>query len=739
MSKVLTNNAWLAGVVGLAFVLSFAFGFVTTQAEEDLEAQIAELMQTIAQLEAELDEEPEAPADPAPVAGGLTPVTFEGNMGPGSSGENVRALQEWLNENGYTVADSGAGSPGNETTYYGTLTQEAVGAFQDDQGVAYGQHRGWWGPASRDAARAAEGEPVDPVDPVDPANDEDEVDEDELSASLSADPETVDRGDSTTLSWDSQNATYCEGTGFDTEGETSGEVEVTVDEDTEYLIECEDEDGNFVEASVTVETEEPAMAGEEGYIELNDMSLSSVDIDLGDTEVLAEVEAEAIDSDVEVRRVDFQFNHRPWLFYDEVRLLMDGEEVASLSGQGDFRSTSDIDGSWDNGWRARFSRMNEVIRMDEEVTMELEVDVKSAIRSERYEGVDLQVDMYSEGLRYVDALGIMESYGALDNPVEINLEDDFGVGELSVDLNDDSPADGMIEVDEDDNTVGEEVLVFDVEAEDSDVEVQTVDLTIDYDSATTSELDDVLRRVRLYADGSQVGSKSSFGDAATTTVTIDDIDHMIARDDVETFSVEVEFYPTSNSEFHVPGELDVYVSNITGEDADYVTVDTDDLDVGEGDTMTVATEGLVASYAGKSADRERYSDDGWEGVYTFDIDVQAVNEDFYISESSGEVFNGTSSITLSPDADAEITHVSIDSTADLTDDTMMGGAYAYEIEDGDTETMTVTVRVRRTSGEGDHRVTLDEMEYHDEDEEGTSTSLGSPEFRSSSLFLRYDN
>ncbi len=53
------------------------------------------------------------------------------NLYPGSRGADVRALQQYLNTKGFLVAQSGAGSPGNETDYYGSLTAAAVRRFQE--------------------------------------------------------------------------------------------------------------------------------------------------------------------------------------------------------------------------------------------------------------------------------------------------------------------------------------------------------------------------------------------------------------------------------------------------------------------------------------------------------------------------------------------------------------------------------------------------------------------------------
>ena len=49
----------------------------------------------------------------------------------GSSGEDVRCLQKYLNWSGFTLAASGAGSPVNETFYFGARTQAAVKTWQE--------------------------------------------------------------------------------------------------------------------------------------------------------------------------------------------------------------------------------------------------------------------------------------------------------------------------------------------------------------------------------------------------------------------------------------------------------------------------------------------------------------------------------------------------------------------------------------------------------------------------------
>jgi peptidoglycan hydrolase-like protein with peptidoglycan-binding domain/HEPN domain-containing protein len=64
-----------------------------------------------------------------------------------SAGQDIKCLQEYLNDSGYNVASNGAGSPGNETTIYAGKTKAAVLRWQLDNDVAGAN--GVFGPASR--------------------------------------------------------------------------------------------------------------------------------------------------------------------------------------------------------------------------------------------------------------------------------------------------------------------------------------------------------------------------------------------------------------------------------------------------------------------------------------------------------------------------------------------------------------------------------------------------------------
>lgn len=76
------------------------------------------------------------------------------SLSVGTTGEDVRCLQRYLNWSGVFVATSGAGAPGLETAYYGPRTADAVARWQNTHsaqvlaplGIPAGT--GYWGPSS---------------------------------------------------------------------------------------------------------------------------------------------------------------------------------------------------------------------------------------------------------------------------------------------------------------------------------------------------------------------------------------------------------------------------------------------------------------------------------------------------------------------------------------------------------------------------------------------------------------
>ena len=140
----LTTTIMLSGAVMLVPVAQAQ----TTVA--DLEDQIQALLATITQLQASL----------VVLQGGAPIVSascsFTRDLTVGSSGADVKCLQQYFNADPDTkVADSGVGSPGNETEFFGSLTKAAAIKWQDKYSaqvlapVNLSAGTGYWGNSSR--------------------------------------------------------------------------------------------------------------------------------------------------------------------------------------------------------------------------------------------------------------------------------------------------------------------------------------------------------------------------------------------------------------------------------------------------------------------------------------------------------------------------------------------------------------------------------------------------------------
>jgi len=101
-------------------------------------AQIAALQAQIAGL---LGQTPAAPVAPPSAS------QFTRNLNIGSTGEDVKALQQYLNAVGFKIVGSGPGSLGNETNLFGSLTRTALAKWQAANGVSPAS--GYFGPLTR--------------------------------------------------------------------------------------------------------------------------------------------------------------------------------------------------------------------------------------------------------------------------------------------------------------------------------------------------------------------------------------------------------------------------------------------------------------------------------------------------------------------------------------------------------------------------------------------------------------
>jgi peptidoglycan hydrolase-like protein with peptidoglycan-binding domain len=127
---------FIIGLMAFALVFSFAFPAAAEETGDELDTILA----MVCPLFEGTDEMPEM-CEGFATATEETPTqvdsripegfSFDQNLKQGMSGQNVMYLQILLNADADTrLATAGAGSPGNETTYFGPITTAAVNKFQ---------------------------------------------------------------------------------------------------------------------------------------------------------------------------------------------------------------------------------------------------------------------------------------------------------------------------------------------------------------------------------------------------------------------------------------------------------------------------------------------------------------------------------------------------------------------------------------------------------------------------------
>ena len=118
------TNKLTAGLVSTAVIFSVALAPTALVADEV--DSLEEAFNMLKEFEVELA------ALSSGSGSSVCPYTWTRNLSKGSTGDDVRQLQRFLNGNPQTmVATSGAGSPGNESSYYGPATARAVSTFQE--------------------------------------------------------------------------------------------------------------------------------------------------------------------------------------------------------------------------------------------------------------------------------------------------------------------------------------------------------------------------------------------------------------------------------------------------------------------------------------------------------------------------------------------------------------------------------------------------------------------------------
>lgn len=401
------------------------------------------------------------------------------------------------------------------------------------------------------------------------------------------------------------------------------------------------------------------LRGGEGDAVLRTLTDGNTTIDLGKADVVIEFEAEAIDSDVAINRVDFEFSKRPWLYFKEVNLLVDGREVQSLTRESDFTRVSG------DTYRARFSPSNLVIREDRTADIALELVVLDSMVGTRA-GEFIDVMVADRGVRFTDGAGITETTD-VDARSTVYFNDDFASGDLRVTVADNSPENSTIVLEDNADTNGVEVAVVNVRARNDNITINDVEVNL------TSSVSGLVKRVYLFDGNRQIAQ------AAATTTGVYEFDRIRNLELRENRDLELRVVADFNRVASTTtGTISVGNIVVDGENRNYVNRSAN---VNVAQTHNVLVTGVVSKIRNINVSRDRNVT-----TLTYRFDVSAYGDDFFIPAA----------------------------TTDATDDTIAGGTISiapkisvsgvnenaghFRIIEGQTREVTVTVS--STNGTG---------------------------------------
>jgi peptidoglycan hydrolase-like protein with peptidoglycan-binding domain len=410
---------------------------------------------------------------------------------------------------------------------------------------------------------------------------------------------------------------------------------------------------------------------------------------------VAEIEFDVEDGDIRIDRVDLAFENADendttdvWDALEMVELVIDGKVVgeADLSDEDEYLDEDD--------GTVRISGID--YKIDEGDTAKIIVRVTAQNNVDTDDQDTFTVYVLDDGIRATDAEGIQQYVGDDSDTVDFDIEEAGSDEELNVSTSSEDPDSTTFKVEEGSKSDTHAIFAFDLEAEDNDIEIDTVEVVLETSVATANLISDLILEIdgEEFDDWEYVSGTST---SQTRTVRFDiDGDYTLDADGEVTVVLWAEFNAANGSNYSSGATIEASIEDmaIEGEGADDVVSD----GTATGEEHTVATEGIVIPKSGFSDEGSTSNNDAnTSRDYRFEFEVTAFEEDFYVATSSVEVFvegAGSASATYT-----------VDSTADEDTDGV------FTIREGETETFTVIVTVSNVTTSGQYRVGLDSVDY----------------------------
>jgi hypothetical protein len=327
------------------------------------------------------------------------------------------------------------------------------------------------------------------------------------------------------------------------------------------------------------EPTQPTLSGEEASLEdFKSTGGSEDEIQEGEKEEIAVFKFDVEDADVMVQRMDLSFvfsgtsdDDEPWDAFEEITLMADGEEIASVdvSDEDDWLEES-------SPFVFRFSNLDYVVEEGDIAEISVHVEAKSSVDDADLASANewgIYVD--TDAIRATDAAGIFQYIGDPTEFETFDIVDEAGDEDVVIKSSSSNPDAATLKVD--DNGISDEhmVFAFKLEAEESDIALDTIVLEA---ITGTEDYQDVVNDLWITIDGQLFDDVSGDDENTNSADLTFDIDEEFTIDADDTVDVIVYAEFKREGVVYSSGEtFQVGIRSVGGEGVDDVS-DTSTLD-----------------------------------------------------------------------------------------------------------------------------------------------------------------